>query len=90
MEVPPLDVGDKIGGIISETVCYTLAEIHVHGILAGLGFVLNRWLHEDAIAIVLTGIFAGLAFRHHRKVKKLQKPPAISKGNNAVWFTHNF
>lgn len=62
-----------IGEIITETVTFTLAEIHVHGILGGLAFVLGKFgneVKEDHVAIGLTlvgGLIIAYFFRKRNK-----------------------
>lgn len=58
--------------IVNETFVYTIAEIHVQGILAGVAYVCRHALTQENVAVVITLGGAVIAARVHFKDKHLK------------------
>lgn len=70
--------------VLNETFVTALAEIHVHGILAGIVWVFHHAVSHDSVMVIITAgsgvIFARVWFREkHLKIRLKRGLPSVEK-----------
>ncbi len=77
---------NPVSSVISETIAYTFAELHVQGILYAVTTIVAHRLKEGEVALVFFAGFCAVGVNHHYREKRKAAKAKVAK---PIWEHYN-